>query len=104
MRASIPCPRTGEEVTFDLPTDAPTVSKCWRRFVRPKCPHCGDRHAVAFRDAYVDGVLTSLGAGGPHSMFTLLPEPPKPKTEQERAPNVVRHHHNVEEGNARRPQ
>jgi len=60
MRASIACPSTGKVVTIEIMTDAQTVAASWRKFIRFKCPRCEDRHAIPFKEVYVDGVLTSL--------------------------------------------
>jgi hypothetical protein len=60
MRASIKCPSTGQVVSFEMATDAQTVAKSWKMFIRLQCPHCDDRHAIPFREVYIDGVFTSL--------------------------------------------
>ena len=60
MRARLVCPDTGGPVSFDVKDDAATVSRNWKASLAVKCPHCGDTHAVAFKDVYVDGVLTGF--------------------------------------------
>jgi phage FluMu protein Com len=60
MRASIKCPSTGEVVSIEVPTDAQTVASSWKKYIRFQCPHCSDRHAIPFREVYIDGVFTSL--------------------------------------------
>ena len=60
MRTSIACPSTGKVVTIEIITDAQTVAESWKKFIRFKCPRCKDRHAIPFKEVYVDGVLTSL--------------------------------------------
>jgi phage terminase large subunit GpA-like protein len=83
MRASITCPSTGEVVAFSVETDAATVTKSWKQFIRMQCPHCNERHAIAYKDVYLDGVLANLMASNP-TMFTMLPEVPKPGAKQQR--------------------
>jgi hypothetical protein len=60
MRASISCPTTGKVVTFEVMTDAKTVAKSWRKFIRLRCPHCEDRHAIPFKEVYIEGVLADF--------------------------------------------
>lgn len=60
MRASLVCPGTGGPVSFEVKDDAISVSRNWRTSLAVKCPHCGAIHAVAFKDVYVDGVLTGI--------------------------------------------
>jgi hypothetical protein len=60
MRASLVCPDTGGPVSFAVKDDAPSVLRNWKTSLAVKCPHCGDTHAVAFKDVYVDGVLTGF--------------------------------------------
>ena len=79
MRASISCPTAGKVVSFDLPTDAATVAKCWSLQIRIACPHCGALHAAPFKDAYVDGVLAGVGTMPQNSFFTNLPDAPQRK-------------------------
>jgi hypothetical protein len=83
MRASITCPSTREVVTFSVETDAATVTKSWKQFIRMQCPHCNERHAIAYKDVYIDGVLANLTAAN-HTMFTMLPAVPKPRVKQQR--------------------
>jgi hypothetical protein len=83
MRASIACPSTGKVVTIEVMTDAETVAESWKKFIRFKCPRCEDLHAIPYREAYIDGVLTNLTASN-HTMFTML-DAPKPGMKQQRA-------------------
>jgi hypothetical protein len=88
MRASIRCPSSGEAVTFEVMTDARTVAESWKKFIRLKCPHCEDRHAIPFKEVYIDGVLASFTPE--HTgMFQMLAAPPKPGRKQEGASSVV---------------
>ena len=56
MRARITCPSTGEAVIFSVETDAATVTKSWKQFTRMRCPHCNERHAIPYKDVYINGV------------------------------------------------
>jgi hypothetical protein len=49
-------------VPFEVMTDARTVAKSWKKFIRLECPHCEDRHAISFKELYINGVLASLTA------------------------------------------
>jgi hypothetical protein len=84
MRASIACPTAHKAVSFELPTDAATVAKCWKLQIQLECPHCGERHAAPFKDAYADGVLTGASTMPPASFFTNLPDAPKRKVKHAR--------------------
>ena len=60
MRTSLVCPDTGRPVSFALKDDATSISRNWKTSLAVKCPHCGDTHAVAFKEVYVDGVLAGF--------------------------------------------
>jgi hypothetical protein len=60
MRLNLVCPDTSEPVSFEVEDDAASVSRNWKTSLAVKCPHCGDTHAVAFKEAYVDGILTGF--------------------------------------------
>ena len=60
MRANLVCPDTGGPVSFEVKDDATSVSRNWKTSLAVKCPHCGDTHAVAFKEVYVDSVLTGF--------------------------------------------
>ena len=62
MRTSFWCPTTAALITVNLKDDAKSVRHGWRRSVNLKCPHCGEMHAVRYRDMYVDGVLSEFRA------------------------------------------
>jgi hypothetical protein len=84
MRASISCPTAGKVVSFELPTDAATVAKCWRLLVRIQCPHCGKLHAAPFKHAFVNGVLTGVGTPPQTTFFRNLPDAPRRKAKHAR--------------------
>jgi hypothetical protein len=84
MRASITCPSTGEVVTLSVQTDAATVTKAWKQFIRMQGPHCDERHAIPYKDVYIDGVLANLTDSN-LTMFTMLPDVPKQWVKQQRA-------------------
>jgi hypothetical protein len=84
MRASIACPSTGKVVAFEVMTDAGTVATSWNKFIRMQCPHCSGRHAIPYKEVYIDGVLTNLTASN-HTMFTMLPDVPTPGMKQRQA-------------------
>jgi hypothetical protein len=60
MRATLVCPDPGGLVSFEMEGDATSVSRNWKTSLTVKCPHCGDNHAVAFKEVYVDGILTGF--------------------------------------------
>jgi hypothetical protein len=60
VRASLVCPDTGESVSFDVKDDAASVSRNWKASLAVKCIHCGNIHAVAFKEVYVDGILAGF--------------------------------------------
>jgi hypothetical protein len=60
MRASLVCPDTGRPVSFEVSNDAKSVTRDWRKSFEIRCPHCGDMHVVAFKEVYIDGVLSSF--------------------------------------------
>jgi hypothetical protein len=82
MRASITCPSTGKVVAFEVKIDAKTAAASWKKFVRMQCPHCSGRHAIPYKEVYVDGVLANLAVSN-HTMFTMLPDAPTPGVKQQ---------------------
>ena len=54
------CPETGERTPLKFKTDAKSVAQAWNRFIRVNCPHCGGRHDVLYKEAYMDSVLTGF--------------------------------------------
>ena len=75
MRASFKCPGSGQVVSFEVATDAQTVAKSWKMFIRLQCPHCDDRRAIPFREVYIDGVFASL-IGEPSMLHMMLERRP----------------------------
>jgi hypothetical protein len=45
---------------FNIKTDAKSVAQAWNQFIRMSCPHCGGRHAVLYKEVFMDGVLTGF--------------------------------------------
>jgi hypothetical protein len=84
MRASISCAAAGKVVSFELPTDAATVAKYWRSVIRVRCPHCGALHAVPFKAAYADGVLSGVGTMPQTSVLAMLSDARKRKVKHAR--------------------
>jgi hypothetical protein len=60
MRANLVCPGTGGPVSFDVKDDAASVSRNWKASLAVSCPHCRATHAVAFKEVYVEGILTGF--------------------------------------------
>jgi hypothetical protein len=84
MLSRISCPATGQVVSFKVMTDAKTVAASWKKFIRLQCPHCEDRHAIPFKQVYIDGVLTNFKADS-NSMFQMSPDSMPPGMKQESA-------------------
>jgi hypothetical protein len=53
----ITCPRTHLRVPTGIATDAQSLVLTWALKLKVKCPHCGEEHEIAVREAYVDGVI-----------------------------------------------
>jgi hypothetical protein len=61
------CPRTQLRVPTGIATDAQSLALTWALKLTIECPHCGEEHEIAMREAYVDGVLRDTrdsGLGG----------------------------------------
>jgi hypothetical protein len=71
-------------VSFQVMTDAKTVAESWRKFIRLQCPHCENRHAIPFKQVYIDGVLTNFRADS-NSMFQMSAELVPSRMKQESA-------------------
>jgi hypothetical protein len=54
------CVATGQLVDYEVPGDARTLKDLWSRTLLRSCSHCGQVHRIAFRSAYVAGVLAEL--------------------------------------------
>ena len=56
---SAACPTTGKRFSTGIHTDSTTLAKVWFSDIGGKCPHCGEKHAIKIREAYVESVLSS---------------------------------------------
>ena len=64
----ITCPRTQLTVPTGIASDVQSLVLTWALKLKVKCPHCGEEHEIAVREAYVDGVMRDTkgaGAGAP---------------------------------------
>jgi endogenous inhibitor of DNA gyrase (YacG/DUF329 family) len=52
------CPTTGKRVTTGVHTDFVTLTKLWFSDVRVTCPHCGKKHAIKIREAYIESAVS----------------------------------------------
>jgi hypothetical protein len=59
------CAATGQPIDYEVPGDVQTLRDLWSRTLLRSCRHCGRVHRVAFRSAYIAGVLSDFGAGPP---------------------------------------
>jgi hypothetical protein len=57
------CVATGQPIDYEVPGDAQTLKDLWSRTLLRSCRHCGQVHRVAFRSAYVAGVLADREPG-----------------------------------------
>lgn len=64
MHTTVTCPLTGAALNFELPVDEATLAQHWRDQLQFECPMCQRVHTVAYRSAYVAGVM---------SMFACVP-------------------------------
>jgi hypothetical protein len=53
------CPTTRKRLSTGIHTDSITLAKVWSSAIPVKCPHCGKRHAIKVREAYVESTLSS---------------------------------------------
>ena len=60
MQTSITCPTTGASLGFELPGDDATLANYWQGDLRIACPLCEAVHSVAYRSAYVAGVMAEF--------------------------------------------
>ena len=60
MQTSITCPATGASLGFELPGDDATLAKYWQGNLQIACPLCEAVHSVAYRNAYVEGVMAEF--------------------------------------------
>jgi hypothetical protein len=57
MRGIARCTQTGKVYAVDMPADAQSVARYWRRTISIHCPHCGDTHLEGFQQLYVNAVM-----------------------------------------------
>jgi len=68
------CPATGKRFALGFQIDSRTLAKVWFTSVCSDCPHCGQKHLIKVREAYVEAVLSD------RQLRTDFDEPrPKPK-------------------------
>ena len=58
---SATCPTTRKRLSTGIHADSTTLAKVWSSDIRVKCPHCGKRHVIKVREAYVESALSSDG-------------------------------------------
>jgi hypothetical protein len=51
------CPKTYQNVSTGVETDARSLSASWKTTLKVKCPHCGEEHEISVRETYVQGAL-----------------------------------------------
>jgi hypothetical protein len=70
------CPATGKRFSLGFQIDSRTLAKIWFSAVDSDCPHCGQKHLVKVREAYVEAMISDqqLRAG---------PDAPRPKASGE---------------------
>jgi hypothetical protein len=61
------CPTTGKRISTGILTDSTTLAMVWFSDVRVKCPHCGKKHAIKIREAYVESALSNERLHGVHA-------------------------------------
>ena len=60
MQTSIICPSTGAALGFELPGDEATLANYWNGDLQIACPICDMMHSIAYRSAYVAGVMAEF--------------------------------------------
>jgi predicted RNA-binding Zn-ribbon protein involved in translation (DUF1610 family) len=50
---SFTCPNTGRQSLTRVETDTASLATAWKKTLRIECPHCGEVHRVAVREAYI---------------------------------------------------
>jgi hypothetical protein len=58
------CPKTCATVDTGIATDYKSLAKSWERIVHVACPHCGKRHDVKVRDAFIRGAVSDIALHG----------------------------------------
>ena len=59
MRTTLECSETRKLYTIKLPDGTSEIARHWRGDFAVTCPHCGGRHPVSFKDAFIDSILES---------------------------------------------
>ena len=54
------CPQTGARVPFNIKTDAKSVARDWNQSIQIRCPHCGDSHAIKYKEVYMDKAIAGF--------------------------------------------
>jgi hypothetical protein len=59
------CPSTRLRTSAGIATDVATLRRFWTRWLNVSCPHCGNVHRIDVREAFLSGVLDSVGMAPP---------------------------------------
>jgi hypothetical protein len=57
MKVSLRCPRTDQPLQISIADDDNSVADKWRKHVMFSCPHCGRKHSIKYRAAWVSGLM-----------------------------------------------
>lgn len=60
MQTSFICPNTDTALEFELPSEEQAMATLWPHPLSIQCPACDKNHEVAFREAYVTGVMAKF--------------------------------------------
>jgi len=60
VQTKVICPTTGASLGFELPGDDATLVDYWQGDLQIACPLCEAVHSVAYRNAYVTGVMSEF--------------------------------------------
>ena len=58
----VPCPHTNRPIDIKVKTDADGLAEIWESTIRVSCEHCGMKHEVNVRDAYLEHILDTAGS------------------------------------------
>ena len=53
----VECPITHRQLATGVETDIKGLRDSWKVVFEVDCPHCGQTHKIAVREAYIDGAL-----------------------------------------------
>jgi len=84
---SFTCPNTQRQSLTRVETDTASLATAWKKTLRIECPHRGEVHRVAVREAYIasaiqDGTVPIMADRLPHKAPRPAPEgffPRRPK-------------------------